>query len=184
MRIPRRRFLKLFGVGAGASTIAGLGGCGVGQVPSDAAQPQTRSDFVPDAEIQLTATDALASILPGQPTRVWKYEGTVLKGDSAILQTIPNSYFGPIIRARRGQKIRIHLNNKLREPTIIHWHGLHVPPEMDGQPANAIRPGQAVRLRSGDPESCRHVLVSSSPASTHGLSGVRGTRGFVPRLGR
>jgi FtsP/CotA-like multicopper oxidase with cupredoxin domain len=155
MRIPRRRFLELFGVGAGASAIAGLSGCGVEQVSSDATEHQARGDFVPDAELQLTATDSLASILPGQPTRVWKYEGTVLKGESAILQTIPDSYLGPIIRARRGQKIRIHLNNKLREPTIIHWHGLHLPPEMDGHPRNAVGPGKSyvydfeIRNRAG-----------------------------------
>jgi len=155
MRLHRRDFLKLVGVGAGASTIAGLSGCGVEQVSSDAAEHQIRSDFVPDVELQLTATDALASILPGQQTRVWKYEGKVLKGDPAILQTIPDSYLGPIIRAKRGLKIRIHLNNKLREPTIIHWHGLHVPPEMDGHPRNAIGPGQSyvydleIRNRAG-----------------------------------
>jgi hypothetical protein len=43
----------------------------------------------------------------------------------ATLQTIPNSYLGPIIRAKRGQKLRIHFNNALPEPTIVHWHGLH-----------------------------------------------------------
>ena len=88
MRLPRRRFLKLFGVGAGASAIAGLDGCGVGQVQSDVVHPEARSDFVPDAEIQLTATDALSSILPGQPTRVWKYEGTLRCSPSPL--PVPN----------------------------------------------------------------------------------------------
>lgn len=154
--LTRREFFKLFGLGAGALTIAELSGCGVAPFLSGAAQPaQPRSDFVPDVELKLTAGDTQANILPGQPTRVWKYDGAVVKGDSASLQSIPNSYLGPIIRAKRGQKIRIHLNNALGEPTIIHWHGLHVPPEMDGHPRYAIQPGQTyvydfeIRNRAG-----------------------------------
>jgi len=142
MRIRRREFLKLFG--AGATTIAGLSGCGVSRTTSEETKPvQARGDFVPDTELQLTATETTVSILHGQPTRVWKYDGTVLKGDSAALQLIPNSYLGPIIRTTRGQKVRVHLNNMLREPTIIHWHGLHVPAEMDGHPRHAIGPGKS-----------------------------------------
>jgi len=154
--LTRREFLKLFGVGAGALALTGLTGCGVAPFLSGAAQPvRTNSDFVPDVELQLTATDTQASILPGQPTRVWKYDGAVLKGDPANLQAIPSSYLGPIIRAKHGQKIRIHLKNALGEPTIIHWHGLLVPPEMDGHPRYAIQPGQSyiydfeVRNRAG-----------------------------------
>lgn len=105
--ITRRDFLKLFGVSAGALAITGLTGCGVAPFLPGMAQPvRTNSDFIPDVELQLTATATQASILPGQPTRVWKYDGAVLatRGDSASLQTIPNSYLGPIIRAKRGQK--------------------------------------------------------------------------------
>ena len=77
----RREFLKLFGVGAGALAITGLSGCGVAPfLPGTAQSVRTNSDLVPDVELQLTATDKQASILPGQPTRVWKYEGAVLKG--------------------------------------------------------------------------------------------------------
>lgn len=144
MRILKRReFLKLCSVGAGSSAIAGLTGCGIAEPPSESTQSSPHSKFIPDTELQLTATETLASILPGQPTPVWKYDGVVLKGSPATLETIPNSYLGPIIRVTRRQKIRIHLNNRLREPTIIHWHGLHVPPEMDGHPRDAVLPGKS-----------------------------------------
>jgi hypothetical protein len=59
------------------------------------------SDFVPDLEITLTATEAEVSILPGAPTRIWTYRAELLKGDPASVQTLPDSYLGPIIRARR-----------------------------------------------------------------------------------
>jgi len=153
-RLARREFLELLGLGT--STMAGLNGCGASPFPSGGAQPsQSRGNFVPDVELQLTATETLGSVLPGELTKVWKYVGEVLKGDSAALQTIPNSYLGPIIRAKHGQKIRIHLNNALREPTIIHWHGMRVPSEMDGHPRDAIGPGKSyvydleIRNRAG-----------------------------------
>jgi FtsP/CotA-like multicopper oxidase with cupredoxin domain len=153
-RLARREFLEWLGFGA--STIAGLSGCSTGSFSTGEAQSsQSSGAFVPDVELQLTATRTLASIWPGELTQVLKYVGEVVKGDSATLQTIPNSYLGPIIRARRGQKLRIHLNNALPEPTIVHWHGLHVPPEMDGHPRDAIGPGKSyvydleIRNRAG-----------------------------------
>jgi FtsP/CotA-like multicopper oxidase with cupredoxin domain len=35
------------------------------------------------------------------------------------------------------------LNNELPDPTIIHWHGLKIPEEMDGHPRYAIAPGKS-----------------------------------------
>jgi FtsP/CotA-like multicopper oxidase with cupredoxin domain len=39
---------------------------------------------------------------------------------------------GPTIRAKLGDRVEITLENRLATPTTIHWHGLHVPFEMDG----------------------------------------------------
>jgi FtsP/CotA-like multicopper oxidase with cupredoxin domain len=47
-----------------------------------------------------------------------------------------------MIRVRRGQRIRINFTNDLPEPTVMHWHGLHVPPEMDAHPNLLVNPGQ------------------------------------------
>jgi CopA family copper-resistance protein len=44
--------------------------------------------------------------------------------------TIP----GPLVRLKEGQRVRIHVDNRLDEDTSIHWHGLIVPFEMDGVP--------------------------------------------------
>jgi FtsP/CotA-like multicopper oxidase with cupredoxin domain len=66
----------------------------------------------------------------------------VIKGDAASLKNPDQSYLGPIIRARTNQKIRIHFNNDLPAKSIIHWHGLHVPAEMDGHPMSVIAAGE------------------------------------------
>jgi len=96
----------------------------------------------PDVEIVLTATKGEAPILSGRATPVWAYRGKVVKGDAGSAQSIPGSYLGPIIRVRKGQRVRLVLENGLGEPTNIHWHGLHVPDDMDGHPRHTAAPGK------------------------------------------
>ncbi|MCE7933548.1 MAG: bilirubin oxidase [Chlorobi bacterium CHB2] len=54
------------------------------------------------------------------------------------LWTIGGSWPGPTIRAKRGSTFNARLVNMLAEPTIIHWHGLIVPHEMDGHPMQVV----------------------------------------------
>ena len=39
---------------------------------------------------------------------------------------------GPLLRMKEGQTVTIEVVNKTAEPDIVHWHGLHIPPEVDG----------------------------------------------------
>lgn len=41
---------------------------------------------------------------------------------------------GPLLRLREGQEALIRVSNRLAETTSIHWHGLILPPGMDGVP--------------------------------------------------
>jgi FtsP/CotA-like multicopper oxidase with cupredoxin domain len=52
-------------------------------------------------------------------TDVWAYDGSVP---------------GPVIRARRGETLRVEVENGLAEPTTVHWHGIRLPNAMDGVP--------------------------------------------------
>ncbi len=47
---------------------------------------------------------------------------------------------GPKIEVNEGDKVIIKVINHLNEPTTIHWHGLPVPPEQDGNPHDPIMP--------------------------------------------
>jgi FtsP/CotA-like multicopper oxidase with cupredoxin domain len=105
--------------------------------------PRTASEsFNPDVDIELLCQRASVQILDGSPTAVWRYSGALLKGPANTLSVLPESHLGPLMRFVKGQKIRIRLRNELPEATITHWHGLHVPMEMDGHPMAAIEPGQ------------------------------------------
>ena len=75
---------------------------------------------------------------------MWKYEAALLKGDASVLTRLEGSYLGPIIRVKKGQRVRIHYANELpaEQPSIVHWHGLRLPEDMDGGPRYAIAPGK------------------------------------------
>ncbi len=100
--------------------------------------------FIPDVEINLKALPTTVAILPDQMTQVWSYVAELVKGNVSNLQTIPDSYLGPIIRVGQGQRIRVNFQNNLPsgQASIVHWHGLILPEDMDGHPRFAIQPGQ------------------------------------------
>jgi FtsP/CotA-like multicopper oxidase with cupredoxin domain len=54
-----------------------------------------------------------------------------------------------VIEARVGDVLEVRLRNSLPEPTMIHWHGLRLPPPMDGTEnvQHAVRPGESFVYR-------------------------------------
>ncbi|MFO1303136.1 MAG: multicopper oxidase family protein [Burkholderiales bacterium] len=67
------------------------------------------------------------ALLPDVATRMSLYNGM---------------YPGPLIELREGDRARLTLDNALSEDTTIHWHGLAVPEEQDGNPMDPVRPGE------------------------------------------
>ncbi|SMF61421.1 copper resistance system multicopper oxidase [Allosphingosinicella indica] len=59
--------------------------------------------------------------------------------------TVNGTIPAPLIRLKEGQNVRLHVANRLKEDTSIHWHGLLLPFQMDGVPGVSfpgIRPGE------------------------------------------
>jgi YVTN family beta-propeller protein len=82
-------------------------------------------------EFNLVAKEADVEIAPGVTVRAITYNGQVP---------------GPTIRVTEGDTLRVTLKNELDKATTIHWHGLHVPNNMDGVPPltqQGIEPGQS-----------------------------------------
>lgn len=53
---------------------------------------------------------------------------------------------GPSLRVTEGDLVRVTVVNRLPQPTSVHWHGMHVPFEMDGVPPftqREIQPGES-----------------------------------------
>jgi blue copper oxidase len=53
---------------------------------------------------------------------------------------INQSYLGPILMVNKGDSISLNVSNELDELSTMHWHGLHIPPTMDGGPHQMIAP--------------------------------------------
>ncbi|QGY45802.1 multicopper oxidase domain-containing protein [Maribellus comscasis] len=103
---------------------------------------QVSDNFKADVDIELTASQSELQLFSGNQTRVYSYQPKLLKGEKSSLEKLPGSYLGPVIRVQKGQKIRVRFNNQLSRESVIHWHGLHIPPEMDGHPMYAIENGE------------------------------------------
>ncbi|MGZ4968091.1 MAG: multicopper oxidase family protein [Methylobacter sp.] len=138
INLQRRKLLKYAALGiAGAATYpvwAQTGGFDRVNASS--------SDFLPDVEIELTMNAANVAVLNGEKTHVWKITGKVITGPSNVLDNNEGTYLAPTLRFKKGQKVRLILNNNLPAQSILHWHGLHVPANMDGNPMYAINQGQ------------------------------------------
>lgn len=73
-----------------------------------------------------------------------------LDGRNAKAVTINGTVPGPVLRFREGEQAVIRVRNTLSEDTSIHWHGIILPPEMDGVPGLSfagIRPGETFEYK-------------------------------------
>ena len=95
-------------------------------------------NFNADLDIELNAVERDIPLFPGKRTKVWRFESKLISGDAESLQQINNSYLGPLIRVKKGQKVRVRFTNLLSELSIVHFHGMHVPELYDGHPKYAI----------------------------------------------
>jgi plastocyanin len=81
-------------------------------------------------EFTLTAAEIDWEIAPGTTVRAWAYNGQMP---------------GPELRVREGDTVRITLVNRLPVGTTVHWHGIDVPPAVDGPVGlnqAAVEPGE------------------------------------------
>ncbi|SSW69060.1 copper resistance system multicopper oxidase [Achromobacter agilis] len=66
-------------------------------------------------------------------------------GAARIGTTVNGQLPAPRLRWREGDTVTLHVTNRLREQSSIHWHGILLPTEMDGVPGLSfpgIDPGQ------------------------------------------
>jgi len=137
-QLDRRGFFRFAGrLGLGSLLVAeaaALADCGGSAGPTTAPgvpAPDFASAVTRPPEIAggtLVASVGTQSIWPGATTAVW---------------TLGGSFPGPTIRVGRGASFSARIENRLSEPTNVHWHGLAAPPEMDGHPSDVIAPGQS-----------------------------------------
>ena len=94
-----------------------------------------------------------AAAVPGNPNVLRGTDFKLSIGELAVDFTgarrsavaVNGSVPGPILRWREGERVTLRVSNSLREQSSIHWHGILLPPEMDGVPGfhfDGIAPGE------------------------------------------
>lgn len=83
----------------------------------------------------------------------------------------------PLIRFREGEDIAIHVRNRLKVDTSIHWHGLLVPFHMDGVPGVSF-PG----IPAGETFTYRFAVPQSGTYWYHSHSGLQEQQGHYGPL--
>lgn len=56
---------------------------------------------------------------------------------------------GPLLRFQEGRPVTIEVTNKTERPEVVHWHGLFLPPEVDGSAEEGtpfLAPGATTRI--------------------------------------
>ncbi|MEW6346875.1 MAG: multicopper oxidase family protein [Pseudomonadota bacterium] len=86
----------------------------------------------------LVAQPSRHTLIAGHPTTFWQYNPDGNPPDSAELH---GPVVGPLIDVREGDTVEIRFVNRLPQPSTIHWHGLPVPPDQDGNPSDPVAPG-------------------------------------------
>jgi FtsP/CotA-like multicopper oxidase with cupredoxin domain len=86
--------------------------------------------FIPDTLVgpnyNLTMHRDSVQFFPGRKTMTYAYNA--------------NKYLGPTLILNKGANITITVKNQIGDTTTVHWHGLHIPPKMDGGPHTSILP--------------------------------------------
>ncbi len=142
MKDRRNFFRNAFGLGAGFFSAAKLASSQHVHTERDSGPPrQSALTQTPDLKdmpftidngvkvFNLIAEPVRQQIAPDKTVDLWGFNG---------------SSPGPTIQITQGDRVRIIVDNRLPEPTSMHWHGFEIPMAMDGGPGisqDPIPPG-------------------------------------------
>ncbi|ODJ92698.1 copper oxidase, partial (plasmid) [Pseudomonas viridiflava] len=118
----RRTFVK------GLAAAGMLGGLGLWRSPGWAASGSTPLSVLSGTEFDLSIGEMPVNITGKRRTAM------------AINGGLP----GPLLRWKEGDTVTLRVRNRLNAATSIHWHGIILPPNMDGVPGLSfagIEPG-------------------------------------------
>ena len=144
------------------------------------------------------AVCALSGTAPGQTSPDYRLEIASTTLELSPRERIRTTAYngqspGPLLRFKEGQAVTIEVTNRTNRPEVVHWHGLFLPPSVDGaieEGTPAIAPGAVARYTfTPQPRGFRwyHTHVMAMGDLTRGqYSGQHGPLLIDPRddLGR
>ena len=108
-----------------------------------------------------------------------KYDLTIARqhvdftGKPVVAMTINGGIPGPTLRFTEGDTAVIRVHNTMDVPTSIHWHGLLLPPGMDGVPYISFPP-----IEAGTTFTYRFPIRQTGTYWYHSHSGLQEQRGL------
>ncbi|WNM63639.1 copper resistance system multicopper oxidase [Candidatus Nitrospira neomarina] len=96
---------------------------------------------------------------------------------TGIAKTINGTLPGPLIRLKEGDNVTLNVTNRLMEDTSIHWHGLLLPPDMDGVPGVSF-----AGIKPASTFSYRYPIRQSGTYWYHSHSGFQEQSGVYGPL--
>ena len=112
-------------------------------------------------EVKMRATPERIELAEGFALDMYAYNGSVP---------------GPLLEATVGDTVIVHFTNDLLEETTVHWHGLRIPDDMDGNPRiqEPVAPGETFTYRFVVPDAGTfwyHPHVRTNEQIERGLYG-------------
>ena len=116
-----------------------------GHAPAGGPATVSASQVTGPADLQLRIGSVAWDLAPKRSIRTLAYNGQVP---------------GPLVRARLGRPFTVDVINETQDQDIVHWHGFHIPPEVDGSieegtPPVAPRGGRQRYTFTPDPAGTR-----------------------------
>ncbi len=137
--------------------------------------------------IKLTGLAFAGSSMIGctlRPTGHYEYELTIaptpleiLPGTTTPALAFNGRYPAPTIRGKQGERLKVHVINRMDQPTTVHWHGIRIDNAMDGVPfltQPPIMPGESFTYDFVCPDAGTfwyHPHVNSLQQLSRGLVG-------------
>lgn len=130
--------------------------------------PEILEDENPDddqAEYHLTAQKSSKTFVRGIETETYGYNG---------------DYLGPVIRAKKGEEVTVHIQNDLgEEETTVHWHGLEIPGDVDGGPHQVIAPDESITTKFTISQRAATLWYHPHPLHKTGEQVYKGLAGLL-----
>ncbi|MGI8543235.1 MAG: copper resistance system multicopper oxidase [Aridibacter sp.] len=143
------------------SFLQGIGSIGMLAAFERIVPAYARTNFEQGNAVQMggeLSGDVINLTISETPVMIGNKKGTA--------KTINGTLPGPIIRLKEGQDVTLNVTNRLKETSSIHWHGILLPPAMDGVPGVSfagIEPGETFVYKFRVKQSGTYWYHSHSP---------------------
>ncbi|MBI2289065.1 MAG: multicopper oxidase domain-containing protein [Betaproteobacteria bacterium] len=118
---------------------------------------------------QITVSELNFEVLPKVPSAFWAY----------VAEVGGKRFLNPTLLARPGDQINLRMVNRLKQPTIIHWHGMTNDERNDGAGMYQVAPGKNFDYAFTVRDRAANYWYHPHPHEIAGEQAYRGLAGLL-----